>query len=190
MLVKTEDSIAKVAAVDAKKATQRQQSDAVRQQINADKASVPATGVVTTHPEADIGQVGCAMHSTELISKLHKLNPNLHFEVARADANLMGVYRLHPQAIRPDGEHREFITRMQRGIMPEHHMFIPRFEDRPDPNQTGQMHSTPTVDDMIWGWRTVLARLIRVQAITQTQVDRYFGVPAGNNPRWQVAVTQ
>ena len=119
---------------------------------------------------ADVTEGGLPLHSDTIIRRLMRLNPNLWFEVAHADKNRYGIYLLDPGA---EG-HRQFICGMPRGMCREY----------------SSMRQTETgeVTDVVPGWRTILARLVRKRLIPEPAAVLLFGTPSVTSKRWQRAV--
>lgn len=187
MLVQTDDTRARLAPVESRKRTQQTEADSIRQANQADVASVG--GLVAKDLERAARQIGRALHVTDVERRLRTIVPNIHFEVARMDPDLLGVYLLRPKGwdpTRPD-ETRDFVGRMHRGPwVPEFQVYKPKTLSRPDPTIKGHEQDVQTIDDMLWGWRTVLARLIRRGVITPGAAERAFGLPTLDQPEWQM----
>ena len=119
---------------------------------------------------ADLSDGGLPLHSDTIIRRLMKLNKNLWFEVAHADKNRYGIYLLDPGV----EEHRQFICGMPRGMCREY----------------SAMRQTEAgeITDVVPGWRTVLARLVRKRLISEPAAVLLFGTPSVTSKRWQQAV--
>ena len=107
-------------------------------------------------------------HQVEV--RLKKLNPNLVFEVSRADSSKLGIYML--DSTKEEG--RQYLMAMEsQRPMPEFAVIKWRDEARSE------------ALDVVMGWRTVLARLIRKQLISKASCDVLFGLPSRDSQLWQ-----
>jgi len=188
LLIKTDESAARLKPVEVRERTRETQAAAIRQKNQSDEASIPKDGLMDV--TRDLDRIGAPMFTTDFVKRLKKINSNFHYERSLKDPNMGGIYILHSTPIRPDGERREFVSRCEPTLMPEYQIFRPRTEERPDPTIIGHTRKVQTVDDMIWGWRTVLAKLLRSRKITLSQIERVFGLPTKDSQRWQVFTGQ
>lgn len=113
---------------------------------------------------------GIPLEGWRIAARLQKLNPNLFFEVANADARNLGIYYLDPLA---EGG-RRFICGMYCDTNPEIETDV--LDDKGECIRT------------IRGWRTVLSKLIRAKFITEAGTFRLFGPPSRDSERWMVQV--
>jgi hypothetical protein len=128
-----------------------------------------------------LAQLGRPMSSADVIARLKRMNPNLHFEVAIMDRTKMGVYVL-------TGEGKRFICGMEHGYMPEFSYQHTSPRRTPDPDNPGNWLTVQVISGETRGWRTVLARLLRERLITLPQIERYFNPAYGrSSERWQRA---
>lgn len=188
MLIKTDESAARLKPEEVRRNTRDTQAAAIREQNQRDRASIPKDGVMDV--TKDLDRVGAPMFTAEFIKKLKTVNANFHYETSLKDPSIGGIYLMHPRPLREDGERRQFICRCETVLMPEYQIFKARFENRPDPTEVGNVSEVPIVDDMVWGWRTVLARLIRHGFLTQAQSDKTFGLSTKDSERWQLFTGQ
>lgn len=165
-------------------ARNRQQHDMeVAAQMERDSITVAPDGQVdVTNPQA---QMGRAMSSDLFIKKLKKLNPQLHFEVAINDHNLMGVYG--PGENEYGTTTKAFICGMTHGWTPE--FSIRLVETRQVPDGRGGYQEVRMLRKEVRGWRTVLARLIRAGRIGLSAAEKEFEINRGRDSQnWQIAV--
>jgi hypothetical protein len=182
LLVKTDSTIARLRPTAVREKTRQVQAEAIRGQIANKEATIPTDGAMDVTKELD--RAGQPLSRVAFVKQLKRLNANLHYEASNKDPTIGGIYFLRPVPD-PDGERRIFICRCEVTMMPEYHVFKPQTTEMPDPTIMGHMRKVQTVDTMIWGWRTVLARVIRGGYVTQTAVDRAFGLPTKDSSRWQ-----
>ena len=117
----------------------------------------------------DIEQVtGIPLNGARLISRLKKLNPNLWFEVSKADPSKSGVYLLKNDLT--GGMEKEFIAGFETHWNPE---FALRVTDEQG-NAKG----------IVPGWRRMLMRLIRKGLINESAAFRLFGPPSRESENW------
>lgn len=190
MLVRTETTEARVRPNAIRERTRFDEGRALAEAARADEASV---GEIVAHDlDAAAAQIGHALHIRDVQRRLQGICRNIHFEVARADPELMGVYLIREQGWNSTdpGETRMFIGRIHRGPwVPEFQVYKSKFIDRPDPQIRGHTQRVRSVDDMLWGWRTMLARLIRLGAISPTAAEKAFDMPSRSSENWQVLTT-
>jgi len=121
---------------------------------------------------ADAG-IGMPLHSSIFIERLTKLNPSLWFERANADKEKIGIYLQVPiSMIHPEG--LQYLFAFHDGIMPE-------FVLLRKPGQDGE-----GVGILRQGWRTILARLIRLRMVSLPSVEVMFGQPSCQSAHWAV----
>lgn len=102
--------------------------------------------------------------------RLKKLNPNLSFEVSRADSTKLGIYLTTGAG----EEGRQYLMAMHsQRPMPEFSVIKWRDEVRSE------------AVDVIVGWRTVLARLIQKRLVSKARADVLFGLPTRDSALWQ-----
>lgn len=113
----------------------------------------------TRNPEFEemVGEkrLGTVMHSSEFITKLHKLLPNLVVRSGNIEGDL-SLYRVY-------GDQVDFICYTNSGFLPE--FSIVEFNKDRQP-----IHERR-------GWRTVLLRIIRFGLLTEKEVEAVFGRP-------------
>jgi len=146
-------------------------------------------------------QMGKEMLVEDLERRLKKLNPNLQFIVHPERSWIKCVYKV-------DRIGRHYLTSFNNEKMPEHSIRAMKTEDVRD---TSVWHvdrkdlpkhewdgekwvfdkSSPQPGmervNLVWweafrGWRTILLQLVKVGALTPSQVEREFG--ADNRPEW------
>ncbi len=117
--------------------------------------------------------IGMPIHSSVFIQRLTQLNPSLWFERANADHEKIGIYlQIPPTMEHPEG--RKYLFSFHDGIMPE-------FVLLKNPGEDGE-----NVGILRQGWRTVLARLIRLRLISLEKVEVMFGQPSCQSGHWAV----
>jgi hypothetical protein len=150
-----------------------------------DAASVAPDGDLdTTSLERQLGQ---PLSSAQIIQRLERCNPDLHFEPSFSDHTKMGIYLIEnrPDPVTGKPPWKRFICGFERGFSPEFSVRHFKTERVPDPDFRGNWQEIKTFDSETRGWRTVLARLIRSGLITEPQVVKYF--PLGRDSKnWQV----
>lgn len=105
-------------------------------------------------------QRGRSMSHTQLMRKLKKLNPRLHFELAKNFPDMMGIYHPHPA-----GTYKGnliHILGFSIGEVPEY----------------GVMNAKGEIEKR--GWQHILVDLIRGGLINKTRAEREFQMFAGN----------
>lgn len=107
------------------------------------------------------------------MARLMKLNPSLIFELAKADSSIMGIY-IRNEVMLP--EKRQYLFCFSSGISPE-------FTTVTKTAQDGE------VEKIQQGWRTVLARLIKLRLITAHGSFVLFGPPSRGSKNWQEQTT-
>jgi len=188
VLVRTEETAARLRPSEIREKTREAEAAAIREKNQKDEATIPVDGDMDVTQE--LARLGKPMLRTTFVQRLKKLNAHLHYETSIRDSSIGGIYYVHPKPYTDNGERRQFICRCETTFMPEFHIYKPRYEERPDPDIKGHMTKVPTVDEMVWGWRTVLARLIRGRFLTQAAVDKEFGLPSKDSSRWQMLTGQ
>ena len=190
MLVKTDETANRLRPLEVRERTRHEQREAIEEANRADENSVGF--LVARDLDSAAVQIGRALHITDVQKRLKCICPNIHFEVARMDPDLMGVYLIRRKGWNPTDpdETREFIGRLHRGPwVPEFQVYKSKLIDRPDPTVKGHTRQIPTLDDMLWGWRTTLARLIQKGVITTVDADWAFAHPTIDMPSWQLKTT-
>lgn len=128
-------------------------------------------------------QLGTPLTSQQVVERLRRCNPKLHFEVSHSDPTKMGVYILTSH------EEKKFICGMEFGYMPEFSVRHTTIRRSPDPDNPGNWLEREVFERETRGWRTVLARLIRGRFITPTQAYSHF--PLGRSSKnWHVLTVQ
>ena len=117
--------------------------------------------------------IGMPIHSSIFIHRLTQLNPNLWFERSNADHDKIGIYLQVPVSL-DYIEGKKFLFGFHDGIMPE-------FVLLRKPDEDGE-----NVGILRQGWRTILARLIRLRLISLEKVEVMFGQPSCQSGYWAV----
>jgi len=102
-------------------------------------------------------QIGLGMWHTHLVKKILKLAPNLFVEDCIAIPECSGFYKMI------FGEKKFTGASFKRGFVPEFSIF--------NPDNAGQITSC----GITYGWRQVLARLVKSGDLTMNQVVKNFG---------------
>lgn len=117
--------------------------------------------------------IGMPIHSSVFIQRLTQLNPSLWFERANADQEKIGIYlQIPPTDVHPEG--LKYLFAFHDGIMPE---FVLLRNPGEDGEKAGILRQ---------GWRTILARLIRLRLISLEKVEVMFGQPSCQSGHWAV----
>lgn len=117
--------------------------------------------------------IGMSMHSDTFMRRLIQLNSSLWFEEANADKDKIGVYLLVPVSM-TFIEGKQFLFGFHKGVMPE---FTLQKHAGDDGENVGILRQ---------GWRTILARLIRMRMISFEKVEVMFGQPSHQSAYWAV----
>lgn len=126
----------------------------------------------TTPTDMLEAQIGRPMHHSDIHKRLLKLNPNLYFEEARTGKHF-GIYLVDSKYSATQG--KRYLFGMEKGYSPE---FSVRRTD-----EKGELVGETR------GWRTVLARLIRMQFIPVDATERAFAVHYGrSSKKWKELV--
>lgn len=153
----------------------KEYQDALLDDAEAKKraAVAPDNGRSRTDKEQCIGM---PLHSDVFIRRLTQLNSSLWFERANADHEKIGIYLQVPISMEYL-EGKKFLFGFHDGVMPE-------FTLEKDPGPDGE-----NVGILRQGWRTILMRLVRMRAISLTQVEVMFGPPSHDSMYWKVLTT-
>lgn len=112
--------------------------------------------------------VGIPLTGVRIMARLKKLNPNLWFERANADASKTGVYILKPDG--KGGMEKVYLCGMESELSPEFSLRITDNEGK--------------AKGIIGGWRRLLMRLIRERIITESRANALFGPPSRDSENW------
>lgn len=148
-----------------------------------------------------LAQMGRPMSCGQVMDRLRLANPNLVFELSKADATKMGVYVMRDvrQSTGSVERKKVFLFGMESGFMPEFSVLHKAKAHLPNPELLGSKEKTREVD---WlsidtfasetrGWRTVLVRLLHQKLITEHEVNKYFGwSPSVDSQKWQSQTTR
>ena len=111
---------------------------------------------------------GKALHFTEIIERIRRLNSKIHVEQSINFPDCVGLY-----VINPIGLSRVYLSYLDKTVMPEFSSIECDWQDLPETEQRG--------------WRTVLVRLLSLGAIPWSGVLKEFGDADPNSPvsrRW------
>lgn len=151
----------------------------LREQYERDSATTsPDGGHAVTSLEQQLGR---PMTSQQVIQRLEKLNPYLHFEVSISDPTKMGIYRLSPEG-------KRFICGMERGFMPEFSVRHGEDIEMPSPDLDGTKKTVRRITRETRGWRTVLARLVRAGLLRVPDIERTFAF-SRDSKNWKELTT-
>ena len=139
-----------------------------------------------------LAQMGKPLHSKEVITRLKKMNSNLHFEVSNADNTKTGIYlitqiRDNPWESWKTG--KRFICGMGNGFMPERSVRHTETEEFPKEYPEVGLDRVQVMKSETRGWRTVLAKLLRERIITKGGINRYFPAMGQDSRNWQMLTT-
>lgn len=144
-----------------------------------------------------LAQMGRPLSCQQVMDRLRLANPNLLFELSRADATKMGVYVMRDvrQSTGSIERKKVFLFGMESGFMPEFSVLHKAKAHLPNPELLGSKEKTREVD---WlsvdtfasetrGWRTVLVRLLHQKLITEYEIERFFGwSPSIESKKWHL----
>lgn len=142
-----------------------------------------------------IAQLGKPMTSWDVMRKLKKINPNLHFEYAKADPTKIGVY-IRTKEKTSAGTYVDalkHICGMEAGIMPEFSVIHKTKKRIANPELLGRQVASREVpwrevDTYLTetrGWRVILVRLLHANLINRLDVEKHFGwIPSHDSKRW------
>lgn len=109
-------------------------------------------------------RMGQQMAHNELVRRVCKLNPNIWAEDSLSDANVVGLYTTHK------GQ-KKYLVAFDKGYLPEFSIILTDAADLAIKEKRG--------------WRTVLTRLLKQDALTWEQVMSVFGDAHGKqSKRW------
>lgn len=133
-------------------------------------------------------QLGRPLHVSDLIEKLHRMNPSLIFEVSVKDPTKYGAYierRGNYLKTGLPGTFKQLVAGMENGWMPEFSVMAPRMEERP--TEDGRIEEAiKHAYEQKRGWRTVLAKVLALNLITEAQIETEFAVSEGRSSQlWQ-----
>lgn len=149
---------------------------------------------VTFAPDGDADrlnpeqQLGRQLHVNDAIQRLRRMNKKLIFEVSIRMPERMNIYvEVRGSDLRTGlpGMFKQQVSAMENGEMPEFSVMAPRMEERP--TEDGQMKSAMKhAFESKRGWRTVLAKLLAANLITEPQIEKEFHVSEGRSSElWQ-----
>ena len=129
-------------------------------------------------------QMGKPLTGFQVKAKLEKINPSLVI-TAYPEQKQFRIGLLNRDA-REDYERDIRIAWMPMGTMPEFSQIHMNQVRRIDPASGGFVTKLEIneKDPETRGWRTVLIRCIKSGAITRTQAEKAFGLPAHESLRW------
>ena len=128
------------------------------------ETTAPDNGRSTTSLEQQLGR---PLTSRQVIDRLKRMNPRLHFEPSLSDSTKMGIYL-------PVEGSKRFICGMERGYMPEFSVRHAEEVEIPSPDLDGTKKKVNRIVRETRGWRTVLARLIRAGLVRIPDCERNF----------------
>lgn len=142
-----------------------------------------------------LAQMGRPLSCQQVTDRLKLCNPNLVFELSRADATKMGVYVMRDEKLPTGGyeKKRVFLFGMESGFMPEFSVLHKGKAHLPNPELLGRTEKTREVDWLAVdtftsetrGWRTVLVRLLHQNLVTSYEIEKYFGwTPSKDSQKW------
>lgn len=163
------------------------QESAIAQAIQAAERSVEDDGGLdVTSLEK---QMGRHMHSRDVIRRLNVLNPNLIFEVSRANPSQMGIYIPFKDSATGHMT-KKFICGMMAGQTPEFSVRHYEWKEMPDPTVIGHNRRVKEFTHETRGWRTVVMRLVKDGYINFVAAEKAFNIKRGRDSRnWQQLTT-
>lgn len=175
-------------ALDKREEFRAGQTDMLRSDIVSRQSTIAADGGAdVTNP---LIQKGRSISTKVMIQRLLRMNPDLRFEVANADSNLIGIYVVEnrPDPVTNTSPWKRHICGMPNGEISEFYVPITIEAMVPDPDLGPGQVKTVEVQGQIPGWRSILLRLIRDGQITPAQAEAEFKVSQGrSSQRWQSA---
>lgn len=190
MLTLGQERLERQAKVTRFRERENRNRETLLDQIERKTSTVAKDGdLVTTDFEK---QLGTPLSSVEFTRRLQCMNKDLIVEPSNSDSTKAGIYIVRPRK-QPDGSERVekmFVCGMERGFMPERSVRHMRMQQmpNPDPLLKHTFMDVPVFSKETRGWRTVLARLLRVRLITQPQIDQHFPVNL-HSRNWKVLTT-
>lgn len=166
-------------AIDAARAQREQSMRYLLDDIGRNMATVAKDGDLSVTDAEQ--RTGNSLTSDWMIGMLKICNPNLHFEIAKADPSKIGIYVI-------ENAGKRFVCGMSRGLMPEASIMTSRIERTPDPDNPGNWIDIPVGSESRRGWLTVLARLYKSRLITLNQISDHwyrYSRLAGKSQHWQ-----
>ena len=154
--------------------------------------SARAKAAETTAPDASfdvtnlLQQMGRPLTTQQVMERLGKINRNFYFEVSNACASRMGIYLITPMKDETTGGIRtgkRFLCGMENGYMPEFSVRHSEMEEFPRMFPDVGTELVPVMKSETRGWRTILARLIKLRVITLTQAEKWFDLPLGRGSK-------
>ncbi len=170
-----------------------------RDEFDRNEKTAEAKNLATVAPDAagmDVSsrfqRMGRTMTTSELMAKLHAINPQFVCKVSTSDGTKCGLYL--PQYVRtPTGGFRQDLVHLlglentshplTGGVMPEFSILEAIDETVPGPDGDKKQR---TFKAETRGWRTVVIRLLIKGIITVSDVQKHFGlIPSKDSARWK-----
>ena len=130
-----------------------------------------------------LAQMGRSLSAIEVIRRLKKINPYLHFERSIAEPHKMCVYQIR------EGQ-RHLVCAMPAEYVPEFTVRHVSTERVPDPDIRGHWKKVQQPTGITAGWRRTLAMLLRSGLIRPCEIEEHFQVAAGRTSKsWQALTT-
>lgn len=146
---------------------------------NAKRDTIADNGRPVTVLEARMGKM---LKRDQIEKMLKSLNPNLLFEVSKADTSKIGCYIVDKKS----KEGRRFLCGFENGWSPEFTVVHTKKERR----MVQPINSAPIWEDVEEyvgekrGWRKLIASLIKSKVINKTRAEKVFGLPTHDSQRW------
>jgi hypothetical protein len=142
--------------------------------VSCDLATTAPDGSIdTTNGQA---QLGFPLTSGQLRRRLSRCNPNLIFELSKSDSTKYGIYICQNvyDPIAMQSEYKKvFLLGMESGVSPE--FSVRHHEEKVVPKEDGEgWEKIKVFVKETRGWRTVLARLLRIGVINEPQIRKNF----------------
>lgn len=180
----------------ARENTQAQRTRALAREIESNTLSVSTDAGHDT--SLLLEQMGRPLTSVEVQRRLHLCNPRLIFERCIRYPELTGVYIEKDERNAAGGwtKRKIHLLGMESGILPEFSVKHQTTKRVPNPEviagggarvdrEAVKWLEVPTFAGETRGWRTVLIRLLHLELITRSDVDKHFGwTPSRESQRW------
>ncbi len=176
-----------VKAIDQAKGFHDSQNEQLVQDRKSRESYIAPDGGVDIIHDKSAAQRGRALHHSEIMRRLHLLNPALIYEVSQAFPDIGAIYLVEnrPDPLTNKSPWKRHICGIPNGLVWEFHRPIVIEEEIPEADGLGTV-KTVAIEGKIPGWREVLLRLIMDGAITPAQAEAQFHVTQGrSSQKWQ-----
>lgn len=172
---------------------QKHDSDERLRNERRDRESyVAPDGDTNIMQDKSAAQRGRSLQAREVMKRLKRMNPALHFERAIANPDIWGIYVVEnrPDPITNHSPWKRHVCGLPDGDVWEFHRPLVLEEDIPEPDGLGTV-KTVKIEGHVPGWRMVLLRLIMDGQITPAQAEAGFHITQGrSSQKWQLGSGQ